>query len=150
MKKKRIALAGIVVLIVFSVMSLLYYAPKQISASITVWSREGEAKEVVFDVKYHRRLFSEPKLTGQIILGNTEYVAVQEAYSAWKTNQMLFVVPATSPVDVTEYIRVQLINPKMDYLWLHIVGEQGQGSYFGPAQTIEEAKKVIEKIDSGF
>lgn len=150
MTKKRIAMVGIVALIALIVMGAIYYIPKQISGSVMVWSREGEVKEVVFDVKYYKRLFSEPKLTGKIILDNTEYMAVQDVYSAWKTNQMLFVVPTTSPVDVTEYIRVQIINPKMDCLWIHIVNEQGQCSYFGPAQTMEEAKKVMEKIDSGF
>ncbi len=149
MAKKRIVLVGIVALIVLIVMGVIYYAPKQISASVTVWSREGEAKEAVFDVKYHKRIFSKPKLTGKIILDDIEYVAYQDAYSKLKTKQMLFVVPTTSPIDVTEYIRVQIVNPKMDCLWLHIVGEQGQCSYFGPAQTAEEAKEIIEKIDSG-
>lgn len=150
MKKKRFIVVGVLALMLLIVIGVVYYAPKKISMKGLVWSRDGEAKEVTFDVRYHRRLFQEPKLTGTIILDGTEYVAVREVYNEWKTNRRMFVVPTTSPIDVTEYIYVQSIDSKLDCVWIHEVNAQGQCSYFGPAQTPEEAKQVMEKIASEF
>lgn len=144
MKKRTIA--GVVIALVLVAVGIVSSIPRKVTGSYMLCSSTGEVKEAVFDIAINRGLLSGKGNNGKIVFNGVEYISEEDAYVRGPSGRDRFVVPTTSPIDITKSLYLVELGDDEEYIWLQEINENGQNSYYGPAQSIEELTAIYEKI----
>lgn len=137
--------------------------PKHVYAEYTVCSENGDTKEVVLDVTIYKKWFANKKLlgfrkmTGKITFDGTEYVdpygEYNKRFNLWTEGGWItFVIPGTDLMDIKQRrLYVWIKNDKLEYIMLTEDNpeEQEQYSYYGPADTVEKQKEILNDVVNG-
>lgn len=156
MKKLRWIVIGTVCVIL--VCAVFFYWPKPVQKSITCCDLAGNTIQVEMDLNYCRRLFSSPHLKGTVSVDGVEYVDQDIAFktipkASYSLANWVFYQPTTDYQSLlyNSVLFVDLEGADLfgEILVLHSEGD-GSGSthgttYYGPAQTAEEAQKLAHK-----
>ncbi len=148
---KKITIAGIMISLVLVVVGIVISIPRKVTGSYMLCSRTGEVKEVVFDFTINKGLLSKKGITGKIVFNGVEYVSQNDTFGkGLKVKEPIgpgwFVVPTKRPIDTTKRLYIAALGEDEEYIWLHEVDDNGQNSYFGPAQSLDEIVEIEEKI----
>ena len=149
---------------------IVYHFPQRRRVCIPVCSVTGEASTLEIDVKYYRRLFSIPWMKGTLTFNGDTYRDVATYRSrqsegvsfwdwVWYFGDPDSVIPSNRYFENVEYDPSKTFQDEImitylgegnsfdmvSFLFLQFdESEQDTPKYFGPASTIEEAKKLAK------
>lgn len=157
MKLKKIAVNVFIFLLIVLGAGIFIARPKHIHAEYTVCSAEGETKEVILDVRVHKKWFAKGKLlavwklTGKIIFDGTEYVDPYGVYNkngtVWaEGGSIQFVVPTSDLMELRQRIDLNMKNEDLETICLNVDDGSRRVFYFGPADTVEKQKEIMDDM----
>ena len=149
---------------------IVYHLPQRRRVCIPVCSVTGEVSTLEIDVKYYRRLFSIPWMKGTLTFNGDTYRDVATYRSrqsegvsfwdwVWYFGDPDSVIPSNRYFENVEYDPSKTFQDEImitylgegnsfdmvSFLFLQFdESEQDTPKYFGPASTIEEAKKLAK------
>ena len=145
MKKKYKVM--LMLLIVVGIGICIYFnLSTKVYKEYNVCSYEGDVKEIILDITIKKKLFKNDIITGKLIFEGKEYFSAREVYKNWSSSRNEFIIPTSRPIDINDEIYLNIYDEKKEILWIHVVNQNGQCSYFGPADNLEEVGKISEEI----
>ena len=166
MKKFRIfAIAFVCCVLLFLI---FFYIPKPIKTSMWVCDATDQTFEMELDIKWHRRLFTEPHLTGSVFLNGEEYIDDAALYKTfpgqirYRDEARTFCKKSGSEKTGVDILKATLNSirfwtfddgdPFEEFCFMYMdesMEDNGHISgivYYGPAKTVEEAQKLAARF----
>jgi hypothetical protein len=163
-KSKTIPIILCTILLVAA--AIYYYLPVKINKEISACSLDGDQIKLVLDLSWHRSLLKPTELRGKIGIDNNEYLSLLDTdvkinkYSFWEGLKMKvkgeryippwFVVSDKDLMDMDK-ITLSPFDINFNLVEIHVYVEKPYDSYevpiyYGPANTAQEADKVMRQI----
>lgn len=155
MKKLCWVIIGLICFVL--ICSAVFYWPKHIQKTVVCCDLTGNTVQVELDLKYCRRLFSDPHLKGSVYVDDVEYVDAKVAHSIIKNadyslSQWIFYKPTTDNLALLDNT---VVLDDLDSAGLFdeilVLCSAGDGqeathgiAYYGPARTVEEAQALMQ------
>lgn len=160
MKNQKIKWVAVVAAVLLLGIAVWYKIPVKKQFTATLCSEEGEQITAAFDVVWHRYLFAPTELRGTIEVDGTTYQSIMDTGFAFSKGGLFeplkeklngtvyktFILPdITNALDVYKnFIKVNRIDNKPNTgMELLMIRDGATSVYYGPAETAEEAKKII-------
>lgn len=148
MKRKKQITLGALFIILLGFFVFLH--PVNYQKGVTVCSLEGENLYVEFDVTLYRYPWRFHEMSGQIKVGDKEYISVSDLYKNNLTNSFMFQVPQDYALNVEDTIILDLYKDRFDCFVFFVVNSGEVKEYYGPADSKEEVEKILLKINPDY
>lgn len=155
-----------VILCALLISLIVYHLPQRRQTAMPVCSAAGEVSYLQIDVKYYRRLFSTPWVEGTVTFDGVVYYDINsdwDVYSYWDWDWYLGdtdnaqpsnIIFRTENNDLINILEQQIVfldtgNRNMFETVIFYCYEEGTDyatHYYGPAQSVEEARQVAEDL----
>jgi hypothetical protein len=157
MKKKKIIF--LISLLILIVLSVLYHLPTKVNKTISVCTLEGETAKVTYHVTWNKHFFKPTELRGTITINGKEYQSILDTNMKYdygnmfdKLNMKFHHDRYTSPFvilnkdvkngSINESLNIYLFNNTFNRVMINLFDDEGGATYFGAANTAQEAENV--------
>lgn len=159
MRKRKAIL--FILLLFFFYMVVTELMGSDVQKSMKLCSLDGTTIEAVFDVRWQRHLLRPTELKGTIIVDGLEYISLQDTNAGLKSDTLIeairkkwdgyvikwFMLPTNDAMDIHENrILVEEGNRKFDTVVLLVTKDGETITYYGPAETMDEAKVIEQSV----
>lgn len=149
----------LIFIIVLAVFTLWYHIPYSVNKTIKLSNLDGKSTTVKFDVSWHKFFFKPTELRGKIIINDHVYRTKSRDLTSLLEKLKLKIsnkkyIPAflrdsdpNSNYVATELAFLFVTDLNLDKVCLNIKDKDTNSiDYYGPAETIQEAKLLSENI----
>lgn len=152
---------SIVIMIILGICTW-YLTPVKKDISTSLCSTDGEQINVIFNVSWHRYIANPTELRGTITLNESIYYSLNETNFAIDYGNVIdrlikklknekqipwFILSTNDVFDIhDDYIQLLQINKNFDAICMMVSIDGRVTTYYGPAETAEEANKILSRL----
>ena len=160
MNKKNIIISAVLLLVVAALVIVCFVAGgKKINKTITCYSLDGEVLTVTFDCTKHRRIFTgDIYYKGSLEINGTKYLSMHDVFPRDSRDgntpgEMFLNAEFANSTERFGHMAF-IVMYSDETVWLGVYEEgkienseyEGSKDFFGPADTIEDAKHIYDRI----
>jgi hypothetical protein len=159
-----------IILLFIIIIMIWYHLPIKINETINICAIEGEKESIIFDIRWNRYLFKPTQMTGTIFYQGKEYRNITDASTSYKNGNYfeifisnfkrklqnekivpMFIISGGDQMDfVRNFIMPSVSDIRLNDFYLYIVKEKNEKTYYGPADTKEEAIQLMNGYIKGY